>query len=149
MNATEQTYKEIERVIRKIAQKFPADQDTSLITDIHLRVSQDSGELLVLDDDENEITRCIVEQWIDNSDEKFYENITHVLRKALNSQSDVIDKMNLMKPFSFVLENDDSENVAELYVADNDTVIINGELMGGLEQDLDAFLDNLLKDKNS
>ena len=54
--------------------------------------------------------------------------------------------MGILKPFSFVLENDDKESIAELYVADDETIIIDGELMEGLDKDLDTFLDNLLKE---
>ena len=49
-----------------------------------------------------------------------------------------------MKPYSIVLENEDNENIAELFLADNDTIIIGGDLMDGLDQDLDRFLDKLL-----
>ena len=51
-----------------------------------------------------------------------------------------------MKPFSLVLEDDDKEPVGELYLADDDTVIIGGDLMKNLDADLDSFLDNLLKE---
>ena len=53
--------------------------------------------------------------------------------------------MGLLKPYSFVLEDDEKENIAELYVADDDTIIINGDLMEGLEKDLDNFFDELMK----
>jgi hypothetical protein len=43
------------------------------------------------------------------------------------------------------LEDDDRESVAELYVADDDTVIIDSELMKDLDKDLDEFFENLLK----
>ena len=54
-----------------------------------------------------------------------------------------------MKPYSFVLEDDDKESIAELYVADDDTIIVGDDLMKGLDQDLDNFLDDLLKDHHS
>ena len=75
MKATEQTIQQVERVIKKIAQKFPSTEEANVMTDIHLRVSQDSGEMVIYDDDDNEITRCVVEQWIDNKDESFYHSI--------------------------------------------------------------------------
>ena len=146
MKATEQTTQQIERAIKKIAQKFPTDEETSILTDVHLRVSQDSGEILAFDDNEQEITRCVVEQWIDNKDEDFYDEITGILRSSLKTLHPIIDAMGILKPFSFVLENDDKESVAELYVADDETIIIDGELMEGLDKDLDTFLDNLLKE---
>ena len=49
MKATEQTTQQIERAIKKIVQKFPTDEETSILTDVHLRVSQDSGEILAFD----------------------------------------------------------------------------------------------------
>ena len=57
--------------------------------------------------------------------------------------------MIILKPFSFVLENDEQENIAELYVADDDTVIIGGDLMSDLDKDLDSFLADLLKDESN
>ena len=146
MKATEQTVQQIERAIRKTAEKFPADNETSAITDIHVRVSPDSGELVTFDDDDQEITRCVVEQWIECTDADFFAHVTTLLTNILKKMSDTVDAMGIMKPFSFVLENDDKESIAELYVADDETIIIDGELMEGLDKDLDTFLDNLLKE---
>ena len=47
---------------------------------------------------------------------------------------------------SFVLEDDDKETIAELYLVDDETVIIDPDLMEGLDKDLNDFLENLLKD---
>lgn len=146
MRANEQTQQQTERFIRKVIQKFPAGDDNALLTDIHVRVSQDSGEMLAFDDEEQEITRCVVDQWIENKDEDFFDRVTELLREELKRASEQVDAMGIMKPFSFVLEDDDSETIAELYLADDDTVIIGGELMEDLDQDLDAFFEELIKE---
>ena len=146
MKLTERTSQQIERFITKIAQKFTTNEDTNILTDIHLRVIQDSGEMLAFDDDDQEITRCVIEDWIDNKEENFYEESIGILRKSLQQQHDIIDKMGILKPFSFVMENDDQETVAELYVADDDTVIIGGDIMENLDKDLDDFFANLMKE---
>ena len=149
MEMTEQTIQQVERYIRKVAQKFPtpeSEDDTSVLTDIHVRVSQDSGELLAFDDDDNEITRCVVEQWIENKDDNFYDEVAKCLRQLLRKNAATIDALGILKPFSFVLEDDDKENLGELYLADDDTVILGGDLMEGLDSDLDDFLDDLLKE---
>jgi hypothetical protein len=145
MKATDQTTQQIERIIRKIAQKYPQTDDTSVLTDIHFRLSQDSGELLAYDDEDNEITRCVIEQWIDNKEENFYDDVTSILRSILKRLHDVVDNFGILKPYSFVLEDDEKESVAELYVADDDTIIIEGDLMQDLDKELDSFLDDLLK----
>ena len=146
MKTSEQTIQQIERFIKKTIQKFPKNEDTSLLTDIHIRVSQDSGEMISFDDDDNEITRCVVEQWINNTDESFYQDVTSTLQNTLHKFRHVIDDMGIMKPYSFVLENEEKENISELYVSDDDTVIIGGDLMANLNDDLNSFLTELLGD---
>jgi hypothetical protein len=148
MKASEQTVQQIERAIRKISQKFPFAEESSILTDIHLRVVQESGEILAYNDDDEEITRCVIEEWIDNKDDDFYAEITPILRQVIKKMSKTVDNLGIMKPYSFVLEDDEKENIAELYVADDDTIIINGELMEGLDQDLDSFFSDLMKDVN-
>lgn len=146
MKATEQTLQQIERAIRKIAEKFPAKDDATLMTDIHIRVTQETGELMAFDDDDNEITRCVVEQWIDNKDDDFYDQIASIIRRCLDKQKSLVEHMGILKPYSFVLEDDDKESAGELYVVDDDTVIIDTELMADLDKDLDDFFDKLLKE---
>lgn len=146
MNTSEQTFQQIDRAIRKIADKFPATVEASLMTDIHIRVTQETGEMVAYNDDDTEINRCVIEQWINNSDDNFYDQIASVIRKCLEKQKDTIEHMSILKPFSFVLENDDKESVEELYLVDDETVIIDPDLMEGLDKDLDAFLEKLLKD---
>ena len=146
MKANEQTIQQIERFLKKITSKYPMSQEAEILTDIHVRVSQESGDIMAFNDDDDEITRCVVEEWIDNKDDNFYVNITNILRLELTKNKEQIENMSILKPYSFVLEDDDKENIAELYVVDDDTVILGGDLMEGLDEDLDQFLNNLLKD---
>jgi hypothetical protein len=146
MKATEQTLQKIERAIRKIAEKFPSSEDRSLMTDIHIRVTQDTGELMAFDDDDNEITRCVVDQWIDNKQDDFYEQISPIIRRCIEKQKALIENLGILKPFSFVLEDDDKESLGELYLIDDDVAIIDTDLMADLDKDLDDFFDKLIKE---
>lgn len=146
MNISEQTLQQIDRAIRKVSEKFPATEEAELMTDIHIRVAQETGELTVFNDNDEEITRCIVEQWINNGDDDFYEAIAPVLRKCIEKNKKLVEGMSILKPFSLVLENDDKESVAELYLVDDEMVIIDPDLMKDLDEDLNSFLENLLKD---
>lgn len=146
MKATDQTLQEIERAIRKIAEKFPVNNEATQMTDVHLRVTQETGEFMAYDDDEQELNRCIVEQWIDNKDDEFYHEVATLLHKCLEGQKALIEQMSVLKPFSFVLEDEDGNPLTELYVVDDDMVIIDPDLMEGLDKDLDDFLEKLLAD---
>lgn len=144
MTATEQTKQSLERFFNKIAQKLPSCDEPSLMSDIHVRVSQESGDVMAFDDDENEITRCVVEPWIDNKEDDFYDKVTSQLRQQMTAMSQVVEGLGVMKPYSYVLEDDDKDSIAELYVVDDDTIIVGGDLMDGLDEDLDHFLNQLM-----
>ena len=146
MKPSEQTIQQIERALRKIAAKFPPEKEAEIMTDIHIRVSQDTGEIRAYNDDEEELDRCVVEEWINNPDENFYQEIPPILRKCIEKLKDTVEGMSILKPFSLVLEDDDKESVAELYLVDDETVIIDPDLMEGFEDDLNSFLENLLKE---
>ncbi len=145
MISTEQTIQQLERLIRKISEKFPAAEEATMITDIHLHVSQDGGEILAFDDNGEEITRCMVDQWIDNKEENFYQEIVPILRGVIHDAHETVDNLGILKPYSFVLEDEDGEEIAELYLADDDTVIIGGNLMQGLDDELDDFFKKLFE----
>ena len=146
MKTTDQTFQQVERTISKIIDKFPTNVEPTILTDIHLRANQETGELVAFDDDDKEITRTVIEQWINNQDENFYEKITGEIRKCIDRKKKQIEKLSILKPYSFVLEDEEKENVAELFVVDDDTVIIDPELMKDLDKDLDDFLEKLLKE---
>ena len=60
MTANQQTYQQIERALRKVASKFSLNNEQLPLTDLYLQVKQESGELRIYDDDDNEITRCVI-----------------------------------------------------------------------------------------
>ena len=144
MKASQQTIQQIERALRKVAGKFPEDAEP-LFTDIHLLVNPYTGEIRTYNDDDEELDRCVVEQWIDYKEDDFFTSVIAQLRNSLESHRSVVENMSILKPFSFVLENEDHEHIAELMVVDGDTIILGGDLMDGLDDELDDFLANLLK----
>ncbi|MBF1435713.1 MAG: hypothetical protein HXN43_03310 [Prevotella micans] len=148
MKQAEQTQLQIERFVRKIIQKFPQTDDLCTMTDIHIRASQESGDLMAFDDDDEEITRCVVDEWIENKSDNFNNEASVQLQTILHKLSGEIENMGIMKPFSFVLEDDEKENVAELFLVDDDIMIVGNELMSSLEDDLNTFLEDLLKNES-
>ena len=145
MKYTEQTLNQIQRALRKTASKFTASPDNMPLTDIYLQVKQESGELLVYNDDGDELTRCVVEEWIGNSDEQFYITLPPVLSSAIETLKETWDTLPILKPYSFVLMGEDRETLTDLYLVDDDLFLVNDELMGGLSEDLDTFFDELMK----
>ena len=129
--------------MRKAASKFLPQTDCLPLTDIYLQVKQESGELLVFDDDDHELTRCVVEEWIGNRDERFYDEVQPILITALTRLKEVTEHVAVLKPYSYVLMGEDHETIADLYLVDDDTMMLSGDLMQGLEEDLEHFWQQL------
>ncbi len=54
------------------------------------------------------------------------------------------DKLQIIKPYSFTLIDEDKETLAELLLMDDDTLIVTDELLKGLDEELNDFLKDLL-----
>lgn len=146
MKATLQTVQQIERALKKIASKYPQGREDLMLTDIHLQVKADSGELLAFNDDDGELTRCVVEQWIESPEEDFYGEVAPILKQCIQNMKATMETLSILKPYSFVLVDDEKETLTDLYLVDDETVILDGELLKGLDKDLDDFLKNLLEE---
>lgn len=146
MKATAQTIQQIERALKKVAAKYPQHTEVPVLTDIYLQVKQESGELLAFNDDDEELTRCVVEQWINCPDEDFYEQVMPVLRQCIQNMRETVESLPILKPYSFVLVNDEKDTLSDIFLVDDEHQILSGELLQGLDEDLDAFLKDLLRD---
>lgn len=135
----------VRRAIGKVIEKFPSCEEDLPVTDLYIRLKPEGGELLVFDDDDNEITRCVVEEWIGDPREDFYAQVGPFLQNELAAMQEEVAGMGILKPFSFVLQDEDGETVADLYLVDSDRIVLDAELMKGLDADLDAFLKELME----
>ena len=146
MNPTAQTIQQIERAIRKVAEKFSA-AEAPVLTDIHPQVKPESGELLVFNDDDEELDRCVVEDWIKAPQDGFFDEVAPILRRCIQDMRPAIEDMSILKPFSFVLIDEDHETLQDLVFIDNEeTMVLDGKLIDGLTDDLDDFLQHLLEE---
>lgn len=146
MTFEKSTSQQVAELMHKLAKRYPATDEPSVFTDIHLRLSQETGELIIVNDEDIELARTVVEPWIDCKDEQFYDEVAAWLRSLLRENAAVCDNLGLTKPYSFTLEDEDGEHLAELYIADDDMTILGGDLMKGIDEELDAFFEHLLKE---
>ena len=147
MNISSQSYELIEFSIKGALKKYLTDEGQA-VTDIHLQPNQQSGELIILNDEEEELAHVAITEWCDYKGSDFYLEVEHELHEVLVSlqKSGYIGRLKLMKPYSFVLIDEDKETVSELLLVDEDeTMLLSGSLLKGLDEELDAFLKHLLE----
>lgn len=146
MKLSQSSLTRIEKAIGQAITRYRGCEET-IVTDIHLQANPESGELLVFDDDDAQLATATIDEWTNYDGDDFYTDAERVLSSVLNNMKTAgdLEKLALMKPYSFVLVDDDKETVAELLLMDDDTLLLNDELLKGLDEELDTFLKDLLE----
>lgn len=137
---------ELKQAIKAALDAFSQDADFEVFTDFHLHLDADTGVVTIFDDDDVEITDAVVEDWIDVDGDEYVTIVGAELRSLLKSMSEegLFNNVGVAKPFSFVLIDDDKETIEELFLVDDDTILISPDLLSGLDQELDDFFNHLL-----
>jgi len=148
MKLSAQSQSLIESAIKEAVCQLSGNNEQTIVTDIHILPKQDSGELCIFNDDEEELSKVIVEEWVENDTEDFSQNVERILRATLNKlkEAGIFDNLTLLKPYSVVLVDEEKESITDLLLMDDDTVLVNDELLKGLDEELDDFLKKLLED---
>ena len=148
MKMSEQSRASIVSALKTALCRYTSEGDETVVTDIHLQPNSESGEIIIFDDDDQELSRTIINEWVEYESDDFYTVVEPILRAEVEAlkESGKLEKLCLMKPYSFVLVDEDKETVAELLLVDeDDTLLLNDELLKGLDEELDAFLKDLLE----
>ena len=148
MKLSEQSRSSIAEVVKKALGRYLLDKGEHFVTDIHLQPLQEKGGLVIYNDDDEELSRVVVQEWVDCTPEAFYDSVELHLKQVLESlrKEGFLEKVALMKPYSFVWVDGDKETISELMVVDEEeTMLISGELLKGLDEELNAFLKDLLE----
>ena len=148
MKMSEQSRASIVSALKTALCRYASEGDETVVTDSHLQPNSESGELIIFDDDDQELSRTIINEWVEYESDDFYTVVEPILRAEVEAlkESGKLEKLCLMKPYSFVLVDEDKETVAELLLVDEDeTLLLNDELLKGLDEELDAFLKDLLE----
>lgn len=146
MSISTQSQSNLCNAIAEMAKQFTTIEDTAA-TDLHFQVNSENGALTIFDDDDNILASTIITEWATPNDDNNIA-IERTLRKALEkAQADnVLDNMNILKPYSCVLVDDDKETIVDLLYVDDDTYIISDDLLKGFDEEMDEFLKKLLEE---
>lgn len=147
MKLSQQSQSLIESAIRKAIGKYTCGCEQTIVTDIHIQPNQNSGEFYIFDDDDKELANVTIEDWLTYEGDDFYESIQRPLQTILYrmKEADEFEKLTILKPYSFVLVDEDKETIADILLIDDDTLLVDTELLQGLNQELDDFLKELLE----
>lgn len=148
MKQNKTLYTSIASVILDALKKYASMERRSVVTDIYLQPNMQTGELSVFDDDDELLSSVVINEWNNSNPEEFQTGCELALKKVLNqlfSEGEFVS-LPIMKPYSFVMVDSEKETLAELMIVDEDeTLFLNDELLKGLDDELNAFLKDLLE----
>lgn len=139
----------IENMLTSAIREFTNNESENLVSDLYIHADSESGELQLLDEDENLLDKVVIFDWVNSKDEEgFTERACPVIQAALTSLAtkNTFDHPRFMKPFSVTLVDDDFTVIEELLFIDDDTFRVDDPLLKDLDKDLDNFLKDLLSD---
>ena len=144
MSLSRETQEILQNAITKMANRYISAEE-SKVTDFHIRVNGDNGELTIFDDDDNSLARVHIKEWEGEHNEAVYEKelqneLTRMHRKG------AFDSLNIVKPYSFVLIDEDGQSIVDLLIIDDDTLILSDDLLEGFDEEMNAFLKKLLEE---
>lgn len=139
-------YKEILKVLTEAINSLNEGYTGSSLTDIFLVVDKDSGNLSVFDDEENLLSQIIIEEWASEDDDQV---IARQLREVVEQfdMDNKFDTLDVFKPFSINIADENLIVQEELLVIEDDSVIrIENDFLNRIDKEFDDFLDKLLKE---
>lgn len=147
MSLSKQSWTTLRNVIIEMTKRFTTTEET-IVTDFHFQVNTENGNIFIYDDDDNTLATSHIAEWENFHDEKNIEVIEKQLRKALNEirNEGFLDNMNVPKPYSCLLIDDDKETIVDLMYIDDETYIITDDLLKGFDDEMNEFLRILLEE---
>ena len=144
MSLSRETQEMLQNAITKMASKYISAEESN-VTDFHLKVNGENGELTIFDDDDNTLARVHIKEWEGEHNEEVYEKeLQNVLTKM--HREGAFDSLNIVKPYSFVLTDEDGQSIVDLLIIDDDTLILSADLLEGFDEEMNAFLKKLLEE---
>jgi len=134
--------------IQQAVNHFTQDDDFMVVTDFHLHLDANTGEVAISDDTEATIATVVVDEWVDLDGDDDMEALARELKTLLSDMAaeGAFEHIPVSKPFSFVLEDDNQETIEELYYVDEDLIVLSDDLLKDMDKDLDDFFEKLMKE---
>ena len=121
--------------------------ENAIVTDLYFQLDKKNGVITIFDDDDNELSQAAIVEWNESAQEQ-PAAIEKTLRTELAQMQKVglFDKINILKPYSCTLVDENKESIVDLIYIDDDMLVLDSELLQGLDEEMNEFLKHLLEE---
>ena len=144
MSLSRETHNRLQEAIAKMTKEFITAEETK-VTDFYIYVNGSNGDVTIMDDDDNSLARVHIIEWEGEHNEEVYEKELRSILTEMHNDGQ-FDSLNIAKPYSFVLTDDDHQSIVDLLIVDDDTVILSEDLLKGFDEEMNEFLKHLLEE---
>ena len=144
MSLSRETHDKLQEAIIKMTKDFITAEETK-VTDFHIYIDGNSGDVNIMDDDDNTLARVHILEWEGEHNEEVFEKELQAILGEMHENGN-FDNLNIAKPYSFVLTDDDHQSIVDLLIVDDDTIILSEDLLKGFDEEMDEFLKHLLEE---
>ena len=144
MSLSRETHDKLQNAIVKMAKEFITAEETK-VTDFYIYVDGNKGDVIIMDDDDNSLARVHILEWEGEHNEELFEKELRSLLAEMHENGQ-FDSLNIAKPYSFVLTDDDHQSIVDLLIVDDDTIILSEDLLKGFDEEMNEFLKQLLEE---
>jgi hypothetical protein len=148
----EALYHLMDRALRKALEQLQASESQAAIVDLYLLPNPDAGEFTILDDEDNILVKISVPFWQENyetidgeAELKECEEILREIIRKLQAEG-LFEDINILKPFSILMVDEEMETLAELLLIDDDQYLMDDNFLKNMDQELDDFFEKLMSD---
>lgn len=127
-----------------MTKEFITAEETK-VTDFHIYVDSNNGDVNIMDDDDRSLARVHILEWEGEQNEEVFEKELRTILSELYEKGE-FDSLNITKPYSFVLTDEDQQSIVDLLIVDNDTIILSEDLLEGFDEEMNDFLKKLLEE---
>ena len=139
---------EIRNLFLKAIEILSNQYEGSSLTDIFVLVDEESGELLIYDDEQNCHVKGFIDSWAsrENDKEINYAKVLRTVVQEMNKEN-LFSSLEVYTPFSINLSDEDFIVLEELLLIEDESIIrLETDFMKRMDKEFDEFLARLLKD---
>lgn len=144
MSLSREAKEMLQKAIEKMAKEYITAEE-SRVTDFHIKVNGENGDVTVSNDDGCLLARVHILEWENVHDEQLFEKELRNILVKMQEQG-LFDNLNIAKPYSFVLTDDEDLAYVDLLIVDDDTLVLSESLLEGFDEEMNQFLKHLLEE---
>ncbi|MDL2322452.1 hypothetical protein LJC52_00520 [Bacteroidales bacterium OttesenSCG-928-A17] len=135
----------LDEAIRTSISRFSSENEGDILADLYIFSDEEAG-IHFYDDLERKLHAISLDKASENDSSLFEKQLASTLRHVLHKldEEKFFDRNFIFKPFTISLVDKDFTVTEELVFIDDNTVKLEGDLLAGLDEELDSFLKNLM-----